>query len=284
MAHGNDPAPLRSLPRFLPRFLARMVLGASMAAAAGAQAAPFELVYTGTFNSQEALTPASQPGPAYFAGATPFTIHALFNDSSPNLAPSFGGPFNGFRAYAPSSATIDIQGVRFTIASILDNASAGVTVAIFDRNSFTPGRYGIGLLAHPVGDGAGVIGDFTSALPNFTAGALTPTVFTDYFGVGHGSGVCLSGTPPACPHANTPWVLHDSGNTAWNLLLGNFDEDYPVAHSPGALIGPLNTAQLLAGVEPPLQVPEPPALALMLLALTGLAGAGCRQLRRASAT
>lgn len=272
MAHGNNPA--------LPRFLACLFLGASMAATAGAQAAPFELVYTGSFNSQEALTPASQPGPAYFAGATPFTIHTLFDDSSPNLAPSFGGPFSGFRAYAPSFATIDIQEVRFTIASILDNASAGVTVAIFDRNSFTPGRYGIGLLADPVNDGAGIIGDFASASPDFTAGALTPTLFTGYFGVGHGSGVCLSGAPPDCPHADTPWVLHDGSNAAWNLLLGNFDEDYPVAHSPGASVGPLNTAQLLAGVEPPLQVPEPPALALMLLALTGLVGAGWRRSRR----
>lgn len=270
MAYGNRPA--------LPRFLARTLVGAFMAATAGAQAAPFELVYSGTFNSQEALTPASQPTPAFFAGTTPFTIRAVFDDSSPNLAPSLGGPFNGFRAYAPSSATINVSGMQFTIASILDNASAGVTVAVFDQNSFTPGRYGIGLIANPVNDGAGIVGDFASASPDFTVSALTPTVFTDYFGVGHGSGPCISGAPPACPHLDTPWELRDSSNAAWNLLLGNFEEDYPVAHSPGATTGPLNAARLSAVVAPPTQVPEPPTLALVLLALAGLVGAGCRRL------
>jgi hypothetical protein len=75
-----------------------------------AQAAPFELLYTGTFNTQEALTVASASTPAYFTALTSFTIHALFDDSSSNFAPNLGGPFSSFRAYPPSSAMIDIAG------------------------------------------------------------------------------------------------------------------------------------------------------------------------------
>lgn len=261
----------------MPRSLLRLLLAGCAFAATGAQATTFELVYTGTFNSQEALNLASASSPTYFAGSTPFTIRALFDDASPNLAPSFGGPFNGFRAYAPSSATISIAGVSYGIEAATSNPAAGVTVAIFDRNSFTPGRYGIGLIADPMGDGAGIVGDFVSASPNFTVSALTPTVFTDYFGVGHGSGVCLSGTPPACPHAVTPWVLRDSSNVAWSLSLGNYEEDYPAAHTPGAAVGPLNTAQLLAA-SPPVPTPEPSTSALMLAGLAGLAYANRRRI------
>ena len=99
-------------------------------------------------------------------------------------------------------------------------------------------------------------------------GALTPTVFTEYYGVGHGSGVCVSGMPPACPHVVTPWVLHDAGGARWNLTFGNYIEDYPVAHTPGVPVGPLNSAAILA-VTP--QVPEPASLSLMVAGLAGLA-------------
>ena len=250
--------------------LARLLAGTCAVAAIGAHAAPLELIYTGAFRNDEALNLASASSPTFFSDWTPFTIHARFDDSTPNLAPSFGGPFNGFRAYAPSSATIDIAGTHYSIESILANPTAGVTVAIFDQNSFDPGHYAVGLLADPVNDGAGIVGDFLSASPNFTAAALTPTLFTDFFGVGHGSGVCLSGTAPNCPHAVTPLVLHDAGNVAWNLTLGNFEVDYPAAHTPGALIGPLNTAQIV-------EVPEPSTYSLLLAALTGLAFASRRR-------
>jgi len=253
-------------------FLARLLAGACAVAATSAQATQFELSYTGAFNSQEALNLATDSSPTYFTGLTPFTINARFDDSSPNLAPEFSGPFDGFRAYAPSSVTIDIEGTRYSIETIVTNPTAGVTVAIFDQYSFDPGHYGVGLIADPVNDGAGIVGDFLSALPNFVAAALTPTVFTDYFGVGHSSGVCLSGTAPDCPHAITPLVLHDAGNVAWNLTLGNFEEDYPDAHTPGAPVGPLNTAQITA-------VPEPSTYALMLPGITGLAWAVRRRQR-----
>lgn len=237
--------------------------GLLLLAAISAQATPFELVYTGTFNTTEALTPESESTPVYFTSTTPFTVRALFDDSSPNLAPTFGGPFDGFRAYAPSLATIEILGKVYNITTITENATAGVSVAIFDQNSFFPGRYGIGLIADPFGDGAGFVGDFASASPDFLVSALTPTVFTEYYGVGHGSGVCESGVPPACPHVVTPWILRDAGNAVYNLTWGNYEEDYPVPHTDGATVGQLNSAVISA-------VPEPASIALLLCGLLAL--------------
>lgn len=243
--------------------LALCIAGVLLVAAVRVQAVPLQLTYTGTFNTDEALNLASASSPTYFTTTTPFTIRSLFDDSSPNLAPTFGGPFNGFRAYAPSSTTIEIGGMVFSVTSILDNATAGVSVAIFDQNSFFPGRYGIGMIADPFGDGAGVVGDFASASPNFTVSALTPTVFTDYYGVGHGSGVCQSGFPPNCPHVVTPWILRDASNAEWNLTWGNYLEDYPVAHTPGASVGQLNTAEITA-------VPEPASVSMIVAGLLAL--------------
>jgi PEP-CTERM motif-containing protein len=169
----------------------------------------------------------------------------------------------------PSSATIRIAGNTYNIETAATNPTAGVTVSVFDPSQvFNPGRYGIGLIANVLNDGAGIVGDFASASPGFTVNAITPTTFTDYFGVGHGSGPCTSGSPPACPHLDTPWVLRDSSNTAWNLTLGNYLEDYPALH-PGSgttTVGPLNTAVIAA-------VPEPATVGLLL---AGLAGMGAR--------
>lgn len=247
--------------------LARLLAGACVAAAIGAQAAPLELIYTGAFRTDEALNLATDSSPTFFKDWTVFTIRAWFDDSTPNLAPPFGGPFNGFRAYAPSALTINIAGTLFSMSDV-DNP--GLSVSIFDQKSFDPGHYAVGIIVDAPADGAGIVGDFVSASPNFTAAALTPTVFGDFFGVGHGSGVCLSGSPPACPHAVTPLVLHDAGNVAWNLTLGNFELDYPDAHTPGADVGPLNSAQIIS-------VPEPSTYGLMLAGLSVLAWVARRQ-------
>src|SRR4051812_12184675 len=62
-----------------------------------AQAASFELIYNGSFNSQDALNLSSQSTPTFFTGATAFTVRALFDTSSPNLAPAVpNSPFVGF--------------------------------------------------------------------------------------------------------------------------------------------------------------------------------------------
>ncbi len=239
-----------------PRTVWMLTLTALTLVSTNLQAAPFELTYSGSFNTQNALNLLSQSSPTYFSGFTPFTIHAFFDTSSPDLAPSSPPgppPFAGFRAYAPSSVTIDIGNQTYSMDTIATNPTAGVTVAIFDQNSFTPGRYAIGILQEPPQDGAGIIGDFMGASPDFTANALTSTVFTGYAGVGYGSGVCLQGSGANCSlHAITPFVLHDSNNQTWTLTLGNYNEDYSENHDPTSpnSVGPLNQAQLVATPEP----------------------------------
>lgn len=246
---------------------AALALGALVGTGAReARAAPFELVYTGGFDTDEALNPASAASPTFFASPTPFTIRALFDTDSPNLAPALGGPFNGFRAYAPTVATITIGGTSYSIQSALENPQRGVTVAIFDNNSFTPGRYAVGLIVDPAGDGAGIVGDFGAASPAFTAASVVPTVFERFFGAGHSPGPCSSGTPPVCPKVVTPWILRDVAGQAYDLTLGDYLADYLTIDAPGARLGPLNTAEIRA-----VAVPEPASLGLMLLGLLGLA-------------
>ena len=247
--------------------LARTIAAVAFAAAvSNANAVPYELIYTGTFNTTESLGLAGSPLTP-FTATTPFTIRAFFDDSTPNLLPP-APIFSGFHAYAPSLATVDIGGVRYTI-----DAATNVAVSIFDGTQvFNSPRVGVGLIANVVADGAGIVGDFLSASPLFSVNALTPTTFTSYYGVGHSSGVCASGSPPSCPHVNTPWLLHDPSNASWNLLLGNYEEDYPALHegSRSEFVGALNTAVIVA-------VPEPETVALML---AGLAVVGARLRRR----
>ena len=99
--------------RFHLLALTRTVAASALAAAAAsANAAPYELIYTGTFDTTESLTMASSPTP--FATTTPFTIRAFFDDSTPNLLPPIP-VFSGFHAYAPSLATIEMAGTVYTI-------------------------------------------------------------------------------------------------------------------------------------------------------------------------
>ena len=221
-----------------------------------AQAASFELIYNGSFNNQDALNVASESTPTFFGGETAFTIRAFFDTSTPNLAPAVpNSPFVGFRAYAPSLATIDIGGLTYTMDTFSTNPTAGVTVAIFDQNSFTPGRYAIGILQQPPQDGAGIIGDFSGASPSFTVNTLTSsTTFTGYNGVGYGSGVCLQGSGANCQSfAVTPFILHNGANQTFALTLGNYSEVNPAGPDtarPGAIPGPVNSAQLVVTPEP----------------------------------
>lgn len=241
-----------------------LVAAAGAFACFGAQATVFDLHYTGWFDTVEALNLQSDANPTFFDEATSFSLMARFDDASPNLAPPSPPappPFAGFRAYAPMSMSIDVAGMHFTVNDV-DNPL--LSVSIFDRNSFTPGRYAVGFIVDPATDGAGIIGDFMSASPDFVVSDLKPTTFGDFAGAGHSSGTCITGMPPNCPHNVTPVVLRDAGNVAWNLTLAFYSKDYPQEG--------LNTAVLAA-------VPEPSTYALMLAGL-GALGWAARQRRR----
>ena len=268
------PSGLRRVVRSVPATIGHALLAGALAvAAAGAEATPYEFVYTGTFNTSESLTLAGSSTRNFFTSATAFTIRTVFDDSTINLVPP-AFPFLGFAAYIPSLATIEIAGTTYNIATAATNATAGVTVAIFDRSQiFNAGRYGVGLIANVLSDGAGIVGDFLTASPDFTVNALTPTTFTDYQGVGHSSGQCITGSPPGCPKLDAPWVLRDANNVAFDLLLGNYEEDYPALHpgSGSTVVGPLNTAAITAA---PRAVPEPATLGLVLVGLAGIVALG----------
>ncbi len=242
-----------------------------------AHAASFELIYNGVFNSQDALNLASQSTPTNFTANTAFTIRAFFDTSSPNLAPPVpNSPFVGFRAYSPSLATIDIGGITYSMDTFTTNPTAGVTVAVFDQNSFTPGRYAVGILQQPPQDGAGIIADFSGASPDFTVNTLTQTTaFTGYNGVGYSSGVCLQGTGGNCQLAAiTPFILHNNANQTFALTLGNYEEAYAGgsdAGEAGRIAGPLNQAQLVA-------TPEPGTLGFVGVALAAAFGFARRRL------
>ncbi len=241
-----------------------LIAAASLLTASGAKAAVFDLHYTGWLSTDEALNLKSDSDPTYFTEATSFSLWARFDDASPNMAPPsppFPPPFAGFRAYAPISMSIDVAGMHFSVS---DADNPLLSVSIFDQNSFIPGRYAIGFIVDPATDGAGIVGDFKSASPDFVVSDLKPTTFGDFAGSGHSSGTCISGMPPNCPHNVTPLVLRDAGNAAWNLTLASYEQDYP---DQG-----LNTAVLSA-------VPEPSTTALMLGGLLALGGLARRQQR-----
>lgn len=241
-----------------------LIAAASVFASINAQATVFDLHYTGWFGTAEALNLQSDSSPTYFDQATSFSMMARFDDASPNLAPPSPPappPFAGFRAYAPISMSIDVAGMHFTVN---DTDNPLLSVSIFDQNSFRPGRYAAGFIVDPGTDGAGIVGDFKSASPDFVVSDLKPTTFGDFVGAGHSSGTCSSGMPPNCPHNVTPVVLRDAGNVAWNLTLAFYEQDYPQEG--------LNTAVLSA-------VPEPSTYALILAGLSAL-GWAARQRRR----
>ena len=239
------------------------------AAAPAASAKPFELVYTGTFNSSDALN-AQGAATDPFTGTTPFIVTALFDTSSPNLAGPVGVP--GFVDYSPISATLTVGRDTYNFATYDQNPSAGITVAVYDDTTpFGPGHYAVGLLQNPLADGAGFIGDFLSASPTFSAANLTPTTFIDYQGVGYGSGVDPhNGQPPAV----TPITLTDSSGHTELLTLGNYDEN-------AGLGGVQNTAQIFNAPSP---VPEASSVVSfgLLLCLGGGAFAVARR-RKAGA-
>ena len=238
------------------------VAAAALAPAASAQT--FEFVYTGTFSSADALN-LDGAATTDFAGTTAFTATAFFNENSTNLAGPIGVP--GFVAYSPLSATLSVAGKTYSFTTADQNPAQGVTVAIFDQNTpFGPGHYAAGFLQNPLADGAGFIGDWATASPNFSAGQLKSTTFTGYTGVGYGSGPTpAGGTVPTV----VPILLTDNFGHTYDLTLGNYDEQ--------AATSVENTATLNA-------VPEASSTVSfgLLLALFGSLALAARRKVRAS--
>ena len=232
--------------------------------ASPASADLFDLVYTGNFSTANALN-LQGAAAQNFAAPTPFTITALFDTASPNIVAPVGVP--GFVAYSPLSAVLSVGGQDFNLTTYNQNLVSGVTVTVFDDTTpfgLTPSganHYGVGIIANPLMDGAGIVGDWVSASPTFSAANLVSTEFTGYTGVGYGSG-------PLDPNMNptiVPMSMTDALGQTWSLTLGNYDEEF----AQGA---PLNTARITA-------VPEPGSLALLMGA--GVTGAGFLLRRRA---
>ena len=71
------------------RSITLALLGVGTLIAMPANAATFELVYNGSFNSSDSLNLEGLP-PENFSSLTPFTATALFDDTSPNLAAPVG--------------------------------------------------------------------------------------------------------------------------------------------------------------------------------------------------
>jgi len=161
---------------------------------------------------------------------------------------------SGFVAYSPLLVTLTVGGSTYNVATYNQDPVRGITVAVFDQSTpYGPGHYAVGFLQNPVADGAGFIGDWLSASPNFSATHLVTTTFTNYVGVGYGSGPNDANNNPTV----VPIPLTNAADNAYLLTLGNYDEDF----TPGV---PANTAQLIA-------VPEPDSSITILLGF-GLIG------------
>jgi len=245
------------------------LIGAALLAATmpQARASVFLMTLDGYLSTADAIT----PGPA-LTGDTPFIVQATFDDASPNLVAPTHLP--GFVAYTPLQVTLSVLGQTYTVAPYDPATHTGVSVAIFDATSpFVPGHLGLGLIQDPLADGAGIVGDWLTASPPYSVSALTPTTLSAqaFFGVGFGSGPCISGCrTPAEQDAVTPIPL-SLGGTPYALTLASYDLTYaPYIDDPLAQGDPTDlvfSATLTA-------VPEPGTLSLASagVALAGLMG------------
>ena len=151
-------------------------------------------------------------------------------------------------------------------------AAGDPSIAIFDpSNIFNPGRYGVGLIVNPLADGAGFVGDLLGASPGFTVGALGPTTFTSFAGVGFSAGLGCGPDPAPC--TSQPIALTQGGHAFALQIQGTAGaQDGTVSYNGGN-----DTARLT------IAVPEASTWANMLLGF-GILGSALRRRRMAGAT
>ena len=155
-------------------------------------------------------------------------------------------------------------------------------MAVFDPTTiFGPGHFAAGFIQNPVADGAGVVGDFQTATPSYTAASIGPTVYSNYFGAGFGNGTCTGGggsgigcTTTAIPLDGGLYSLTLGGAEGYDLNnpTNGIPTD-PTQNPPAFQNGNLFTASITA-------VPEPSTWALMGLGFVGLGFLGNRALRK----
>ncbi|WP_375427277.1 PEPxxWA-CTERM sorting domain-containing protein [uncultured Sphingomonas sp.] len=242
----------------ISKYLAKGIAGLCLFGASPLAAQMFELRYSGWLSADETLIGSS--GIDLIEADTRFDFTARFDTAGPNLVAAL--PFPGFVAYAPTSATISILGQNYRVIGATEDPAYGIGIALFDRsNVFFPGIYGVGFIANPSQDGAGIIGDFASASPGFSVANPTSTVFSDFAGAGYLAGIgCAPPDPRPC--TASPIALIGSGGASFGLGLVTGERVGGLSHS----------ASLTA-------VPEPGTWALLMLGF-GAVGAVLRRQRR----
>jgi hypothetical protein len=284
--------------------VATISVGLSAVLALPAQAAKFELTLSGVFNGTgadpttnptETITPTGGSANLLTTANEAFTLTGIFDSSSLNLIAGLPFPVNaGWVDFAPLSVTLTVSGTTYNVAtydpSIPMTGGPGLTVAIFDPTtifSIPPGHYAAGFIQNPLSDGAGIVGDFQSVTQDYTAPNVVATTYTNYYGVGFGSGPCPMGNmggvclplnnPP--PNAVVPIPL-DGG--LYELTLGTYDLENPSNGVPTDPNGtPPNFANDNFFSASLTAVPEPSTWALLL---AGFVALGCLGLYRGKKT
>jgi hypothetical protein len=268
---------------------AALAVGLSAAVTQAAQATEFKLTLSGVFNGTgadpttnptETLTPKGGGANLLTTANEAFTLTGIFNTATGTLLPPPPFPSMGFVAYAPSSVTLTVGGTTYSVETFGESIATGLSVAIFDQTQvFGTGHYAAGFIQNPIPDGAGIVGDFQTASPDYLVTDLVPTTYGSYFGVGFGSGICTGGPGSGMGCATTPIPL-DGG--AFELALGTYDLENPSngvplnpdGSPPNYANGNFFSASLTA-------VPEPSTWALLLAGFAGLAATGVRVSRKA---
>ncbi len=236
-----------------------------------AEAALFQFTYDGYFTSLDTLGPVG--GTAVpFADGQRFSATALFDTASPNLVAPIGQP--GFVDYAPSSLSLTVGGVSYAVTPYNAVTSpTGLTVAIFDATTpfgppFAAGHYAAGFIQNPLADGAGIVGDWFTATPPFSAQALTNASLSasQFQGVGISSGVCISGTGANCQASAITPIPLTAGGQSYLLTLSSNGVPQDITYTASGT--PLQQQQQSAALT---AIPEPASI-LLLAPAVWLAG------------